>query len=60
MASGWTTGSSTLHLAIRYLVGHRRPPVSLDVVIQVLAPVIRGWGQYFTISQHGEYHRLDA
>jgi RNA-directed DNA polymerase len=38
----------------------RKRPVSLEMVIQDLAPVIRGWGQYFTISHHGEYYRLDA
>ena len=38
----------------------RKRPASLNMVIQDLAPVIRGWGQYFTISQHGEYYRLDA
>ena len=30
------------------------------MVIEDLIPVIRGWGQYFTISQNGQYYRLDA
>jgi len=38
----------------------RKRPVSLEMVIQDLAPVIRGWGQYFTLSQNGDYYRLDA
>ena len=38
----------------------RKRPVSLELVIQDLAPVIRVWGQYFTISHRGEYYRLDA
>ena len=38
----------------------RKRPASLDMVIQDLAPVVRGWGQYFTISHRGEYSRLDA
>ena len=38
----------------------RTRPMNLQMVIDDLAPVIRGWGQYFTISHHGHYYRLDA
>ncbi len=38
----------------------RTRPMNLQMVIDDLAPVIRGWGQYFTISPHGNYSRLDA
>jgi len=38
----------------------RTRPMNLQMAIDDLAPVIRGWGQYFTISHHGNYYRLDA
>ena len=38
----------------------RTRPMTLQRVIDDLAPVIRGWGQYFTISHRGNYYRLDA
>ena len=38
----------------------RNRPVNIQRVIEDLAPVIRGWGHYFTISHAGEYYRLDA
>ena len=38
----------------------RTRPMNLPRVIDDLAPVIRGWGQSFTISHHGNYYRLDA
>ena len=38
----------------------RTRPMTLQRVIDDLAPVIRGWGQYFTISHRGNYSRLDA
>ncbi len=38
----------------------RTRPRNLPRVIDDLAPVIRGWGQYFTISHHGNYSRLDS
>ena len=38
----------------------RTRPMNLQMVIDDLAPVIRGWGQYFTISHNGNYYRLDA
>ena len=44
---------------IRALTGRTRP-VNIQMVIEDLAPVIRGWGYYFTISQAGNYYRLDA
>ncbi|PSR21819.1 MAG: group II intron reverse transcriptase/maturase [Sulfobacillus benefaciens] len=42
------------------LLTKRTRPLNIQMVIEDLAPVIRGWGQYFTISQAGEYYRLDA
>jgi len=41
-------------------ITRRTRPMNLQMVIDDLAPVIRGWGQYFTISHHGNYYRLDA
>lgn len=38
----------------------RTRPMNLQMVIDDLAPVIRGWGQYFTISHNGHYYELDA
>ena len=38
----------------------RNRPINLELVIEDLIPVIRGWGQYFTISHTGQYYRLDA
>ena len=38
----------------------RNRPINLAMVIEDLIPVIRGWGQYFTISQNGQYYRLDS
>ena len=38
----------------------RTRPLNIEMVIEDLAPVIRGWGRYFTISQHGQWYRLDA
>ena len=38
----------------------RTRPMNIQRVIDDLAPVIRGWGRYFTISQRGEWYRLDA
>ena len=37
----------------------RTRPLNIQLVIEDLAPVIRGWGRYFTISS-GEWYRLDA
>jgi group II intron reverse transcriptase/maturase len=38
----------------------RTRPFNIQQIIADLAPVIRGWGQYFTISHTGDYYRLDA
>lgn len=38
----------------------RTRPMNLQMVIDDLAPVLRGWGQYFTISHNGHYYELDA
>jgi group II intron reverse transcriptase/maturase len=38
----------------------RNRPLNLEMAIADLAPVLRGWGRYFTISQKGDYYRLDA
>ncbi len=38
----------------------RTRPMNLQMVMDDLAPVIRGWGQYFTMSHQGNYYRLDA
>ena len=42
------------------LLTRRNRPINIQMVIEDLAPVIRGWGHYFTISQVGDYYRLDA
>lgn len=38
----------------------RTRPMNIQMIIDDLAPVIRGWGRYFTISQVGEWYRLDS
>ena len=42
------------------LLTQRTRPFNIQMVIEDLAPVIRGWGRYFTISHAGDYYRLDA
>ena len=48
-----------VHLKVRGLTRRTRP-MNLQRVIDDLAPVIRGRGQYFAISHHGHYYRFDA
>ncbi len=38
----------------------RTQPMNIQMVIDALAPVIRGWGQYFTVSQAADWSGLDA